>query len=267
MESFTNFFTANAMFALPALALLAYMTVLYVVALIKHDNSIADIGYGVGFLVVAYSSLCVVGENISLPRAILIGLVTVWGGRLSLRIYMKNKGKPEDFRYAKWRSEWKWFRLRSYLQIFVLQGIIIYIIALPLLLIASKTNALKPLAIAGIVVWAVGFLFEAIGDYQLDRFLKSGESRGKLMTKGLWSYTRHPNYFGESTMWWGIFLVTLSSTTLPWWVAIVSPLLITFLLLKVSGIPMLEARMSQHPDWHAYAKRTNAFIPWFPKVS
>ena len=194
-------------------------------------------------------------------------LVTFWGARLSLRIYLKNRSKPEDFRYAKWRSEWRWFRLRSYVQIFLLQGIIIYIIALPLIFVASSASTLNLLGVAGIALWFIGFLFEAIGDYQLDRFLKSTDSHGKLMTTGLWSYTRHPNYFGESTMWWGIFLITVSTGTAPWWIAIVSPLLITFLLLKVSGIPMLEARMSQHPDWGAYAKRTNAFIPWFPKSS
>ncbi len=259
--------TENAIFVFPALALLAYMTLLYVVALIKGDNSIADIGYGVGFLVVAYASLFVVGKNSNLLHTIVIGLVTIWGGRLSLRIYMKNKGKPEDFRYAKWRSEWRWFRLRSYAQIFLLQGIIIYIIALPLIFVASSASTLNLLGVAGIALWLIGFLFEAIGDYQLDRFLKNSLSHGKLMTSGLWSYTRHPNYFGESTMWWGIFLITLSTATAPWWIAIVSPLLITFLLLKVSGIPMLEARMSQHADWGAYAKRTRAFLPWFPKSS
>ncbi len=259
-------------FVLSALILWVYMTTLFVIALLKKDNSIADIGYGVGFIVVVYAGLYFSPNPLSYSGSLtlltLATLVTCWGARLALRIYLKNKGKPEDFRYAKWRGEWKWFYLRSYMQIFILQGFIIYLIALPILLLVNagglgSTNS--PLLYVGVCIWLVGFFFETVGDRQLDQFLKTPESKGKLMTTGLWTYTRHPNYFGESTMWWGIFLATYSMGNQWWTLGLVSPLLITFLLLKVSGIPLLEAKMSQHPDWPAYAAKTNSFLPWFPK--
>lgn len=255
------------------LVLWSYMTILYLIALSKKDNSVADIGYGIGFIVVAYTGLFFGGNpmgssSLTLIEITLVSLVTVWGSRLAYRIFLKNKGKPEDFRYAKWRTEWKWFRLRSYLQVFLLQGVIIYLISLPVLFVTSMTGVEKTniiLLCVGVLVWLVGFCFEAVGDRQLDNFIMTPESKEKLMTTGLWKYTRHPNYFGESTMWWGIFLVTIASGHPIALVAIISPLLITFLLLKVSGIPLLEAKMSQHKDWPAYAAQTNAFFPWFTK--
>lgn len=259
-------------FVLSAFSLWLYMTMLFFIALIKKDNSIADIGYGVAFIVVSYACLFFganpIGYTLSFVEFLLFLLVTIWGTRLALRIYLKNKGKPEDFRYAKWRAEWKFFYLRSYLQVFMLQGIIVYLISLPILLVTNmsgvdNTNIL--LLSAGTCIWLIGFFFETFGDHQLDKFLKSPESRGHLMTTGLWRYTRHPNYFGESTMWWGIFLIAFSTGHDLWIFALISPILITTLLLKVSGIPLLEAKMSQHSEWPEYASKTNAFLPWFQK--
>lgn len=242
-----------------------YMSALYLVALWKKDNSIADIGYGGGFVLVTLYTLMVRRVDpalFTLPFQTMAFLIVLWGSRLALRIYFKNRGKPEDFRYAAWRASWKWFRLRSYLQVFMLQGAIILLIVSPIL--ETGDTFILPLYILGLLAWVKGFIFEALGDWQLDQHLHDPSMKGKLMTSGLWRYTRHPNYFGESVMWWGIFLIALSSGT-PWYLVVISPLLITFLLLKVSGIPMLEARMSEHPDWASYAAKTNAFIPWFPK--
>ena len=257
---------------LSALCLWLYMTLLYFIALYRRDNSIADIGYGVGFIVALLPAYLyrialfhAAQESVSLLSVLPLILVSVWGARLALRIYVKNKGKPEDFRYAAWRREWKWFSLRSYLQIFMLQGAIIFLIALPAIVLSSESTYVPPLLILGLFVWLKGFGFETLGDWQLDRFLKEPESKGKLMTRGLWKYTRHPNYFGESLMWWGIWILSFAAHPSAWQYTIWSPVLITFLLLKVSGIPLLEARMSQHPDWPEYARKTNAFIPWFPK--
>ena len=262
----------EGLLAFSAFCLWLYMSALYLVALYRKDNSIADIGYGLGFIVAllpAYfyriSMFVVSQEEVTFIALLPFILVSIWALRLSLRIYQKNKGKAEDFRYAAWRTSWKWFRLRSYLQIFILQGVIIYLVALPALVLSYESVYWMPLLVIGLLVWLKGFGFEALGDWQLDRFLTEPESRGKLMTRGLWKYTRHPNYFGESLMWWGIWILSLSAHPALWQYSIWSPILITFLLLKVSGIPLLEARMSKLPDWPEYARKTNPFVPWFPK--
>ncbi|MCJ7679308.1 MAG: DUF1295 domain-containing protein, partial [Candidatus Aminicenantes bacterium] len=170
-----------------------------------------------------------------------------------------------DFRYAKWRKEWgRWFVLRSYFQVFILQGVLMGIIALPILLVnASMKPGLTWLDGLGVAVWVIGFCFETMGDLQLARFKKNPSNKGKIMTSGLWRYTRHPNYFGESAMWWGIFLITLSVPG--GWVGVVSPVLITFILLFVSGVRMLEKKYGDNPEFQAYAERTSVFIPFPPK--
>jgi steroid 5-alpha reductase family enzyme len=194
-------------------------------------------------------------------------LTLLWGVRLSVRIYRKNKGKPEDFRYRAWRDAWgRWFYLRSYLQIFLLQASIAYVIALPVMLaLALPASKVEGAAVtAGLLVWCVGFFFEVRGDYELDTFLKNPENKGKIMMGGLWQYSRHPNYFGESLMWWGM-------AALAWGVSsvgifgLVSPALITFLLLFVSGVPMLEKRWEGKPGWEEYASRTSVFLPLPPR--
>jgi steroid 5-alpha reductase family enzyme len=189
----------------------------------------------------------------------------VWGTRLTLHIFFRNRGRGEDFRYAKWRKEWgRRVVPRSFFQIFMLQGVFLVLIALPVVLANGSTGKnLMPLDVAGAAVWLVGFFFESVGDYQLSRFRKNPENRGRIMTGGLWRYTRHPNYFGEAAIWWGIFLIALSVRN--GWLGIISPLTITFLLLKVSGIAMLEKKYVGNSEFAAYARRTSAFFPWFPK--
>jgi steroid 5-alpha reductase family enzyme len=248
-----------------AVLLMAYMSALYLIALLTKDNGIADIGYGGGFIVFSGAVW-----NYGTPGFVgtfLFVLVVLWGVRLIARISRKNFGKPEDFRYAKWRAEWKWFRLRSFFQVFMLQGCIIAVIATPVVLsqFAGNRSEFVPLIVLGSALWLLGFLFESIGDRQLDRFLKDPANRGRIMTTGLWKYSRHPNYFGEASMWWGIWLISLSVIPELWYLTIASPLLITFLLTKVSGIPMLEKRWEGNPEWEAYRARTNALIPWFPR--
>lgn len=238
--------------------------IVFIFALFKKDNSIADICYSYGFMAAAVSSLLLT-ENVSAQKLIVTALVLVWGIRLSYRIYMKNAGKPEDFRYAAWRELWMksgkvYFYIRSLLQVFILQAIIAAVIVSPVVLLDDTTKYFY----VGVAVWVFGFLFEAIGDYQLDTFIKS--KVGGIMTSGLWRYTRHPNYFGEATMWWGIFIATF--TVERWWL-IISPLLITYLLRFVSGVPMLEKRWDENPDenirksWQEYKSKTNAMLPWF----
>ena len=244
------------------------LLVVLAVALFLENNSIIDIVYGPLFVLGAWSmaSFWIWKTD---RQWILLILVTLWGLRLGIRILRKNWKKPEDFRYRAWRENWTkqgmlYFFLRSLGQIYLLQGLVILVVSLPILIAFSQVQAsLSLINWIGLVVWCIGFFFEVVGDFQLDRFVRNKDNAGKIMTMGLWQYTRHPNYFGEATMWWGIFLLVLG---LPFAiVAILSPLLITFLLLKVSGIPMLEARWAGRPDWEEYKKKTSAFFPWMPK--
>jgi steroid 5-alpha reductase family enzyme len=240
----------------------------YVVALWRKNNGIADIVYPLHFMLssvvagLVALSLSRYFGIVPAPSLFLVFLVFLWGIRLSVRIFLKNKGKPEDFRYAAWRAKWKWFKLRSFFQIYVLQALIALLIVLPTMLsIMLPVTSFSTLESLGIVVAILGLLIEAIADRQLDRFLKSPEGKGKLMTSGLWEYSRHPNYFGESLFWWGMWIVSVALVPSIWYLTIVSPVLITFLLLRVSGVPLLEARMKRHPDWDAYAKTTSVFVP------
>lgn len=251
-----------------AMVLFVDMVWVFLVALYLRDNSIIDVAYGLAFILAAATTLYNFGMY---PLGgLLTALVCIWGLRLAIRIHERNRNKGEDFRYAGWRKEWKWFKTRSFFQIFMLQGAIVFCIVSPVVL-ANTTEApfLSTLSIIGIAVWLVGFFFETVGDYQLDRFIKDPANKGKLMDKGLWSITRHPNYFGEATMWWGIWLAAIPAIlTFGWWAVavtwILSPALITFFLLKISGVPMLEKAMQNKPGWSEYAKRVSVFIPWFP---
>lgn len=246
------------------LAVFIYMTLLFLISMAKKDNSIADIGWGVGFILVAFLTFFL--EPGFVVRHVLVtGLVFIWGIRLAVHILMRNKGKGEDFRYAKWRKEWgKYFVIRSFLQVFMLQGLMMLVISYQVILVnSSEKPGLNLLDILGLIVWLFGFLFETVGDFQLLTFKSKKENKEKIMKSGLWRYTRHPNYFGEATMWWGIFLIALSVRL--GWTAVVSPAVITFMLLRVSGVTMLEKKYKGNKEYEDYAKRTSAFIPWFPK--
>ena len=189
----------------------------------------------------------------------------IWASRLMVHIYARNKGHGEDFRYAQWRKKWgKWFILRSFLQVFMLQGLFLLLISYPVVLIdRSPLTGLNELDAVGLLVWLAGFTFEAVGDAQLRRFKKALENKGRIMTQGLWRLTRHPNYFGESVMWWGIFIIALSVEC--GWTGVISPLVITFLLICVSGVPMLEKKYRGNPEFEKYARMTSVFFPWFPR--
>ena len=252
-------------FILPtAVAVFSYMTVIFALALLKKDNSIVDVAWGIGFILVALLTFFL-EPGFTWRHILVTGLVCVWGIRLALHIYFRNKGRGEDFRYAKWRKEWgKLFVLRSYLQVYLLQGILLLIVSYPVMLVnRSKAGRFTFWDVVGVGVWSIGFFFEAAGDYQLSEFKKNPSNKGKIMRKGLWSLSRHPNYFGEATLWWGVFLIALAVRN--GWTAIVSPILITFLLLKVSGVTMLEKKYAGNQEFLDYARRTSPFIPWFPK--
>lgn len=248
-----------------ALIVFGYMTTLFIIAMIRKDNSVADVAWGPGFIVVSWAAL-VINGSYGASQFLVASLVTVWGLRLSIRIFRRNRGRGEDPRYQKWRDDWgKNFVLRSFLQVFLLQGFLLLMNVAPVMILMSGgALSIAWFGFIGLAIWCIGFLFESVGDYQLDRFLKKPENRGTMNDKGLWRYTRHPNYFGESTMWWGIFIISLVA---PWgWVGVIGPLVITGLILFVSGIPMTEKMMEKTPGWDEYKRKTSAFVPWFPKA-
>lgn len=260
----------TALYIFSLIITLGYTTLLFFIAQFKKDNSIIDIAYGLGFIIV---SIILMNKFSPFPITLysysIFLLITLWGTRLATRIYNKNKGKPEDFRYATWRTTWMrkgyiYYLARTYLQIFILQGLIISIVLLPFTLSLSARGSGTHTFLVGLVVWVIGFFFEATGDKQLDRFIKSKSThKGTIMKTGLWKYTRHPNYFGESTMWFGLSFIALASGAS--YAVLLSPFLITYLLLYVSGIPMLEKKWEGNSEWEEYKKKTSAFIPLPPK--
>lgn len=250
-------------FLITAASVLVYMTGWFLAAQIRGRNDIADVAWGLGFILAAAVSL-VAGGVYSTRGLLVSGLVLLWGLRLALHIHARNRGKGEDPRYRKWREDWgRWFVLRSFLQVFMLQGVLLLMVSTPVIFVNQAPPApIAWLDLLGLVIWLYGFGFEAVGDRQLLIFIRDPGNKGRLMTSGLWRYTRHPNYFGEVTLWWGIWLMTLSLAG--GWLTILGPVTITFLILKVSGIPMLEKPYEDRSDFQEYKRRTSAFFPLPP---
>jgi steroid 5-alpha reductase family enzyme len=249
-----------------AVLIFSFVTLLFFISVIIKRNDIADIAWGVGIILVAIASYVLSAEQSILMGIVLI-LITLWGVRLSVRIFLRNIKKDEDPRYKVWREQWgKWFYLRSYFQVYLLQGFLMIVVGYSAIHASVYGFNYTPglLTTLGVVVWCVGYFFEVVGDWQLDRFINSKPERGAILTTGLWKYTRHPNYFGEVSMWWGLWLMI---APLPFsFIALISPLMITFLILKVSGIPMLEKRFEGNPKFEEYKRKTNAFFPWKPRA-
>ena len=242
-----------------------YFTLLFFLAQYLHNNSIVDLAWGIGFVLVAITGYFIMPQKTTASTIVLV-LVTVWGVRLFLHLAKRNIGKPEDYRYVNMRKRWghHFAKLKAYLNVFVLQGVLLLVVSMPILFVmTSSTDEFYWWNGLGIVIWGVGFTFETIGDAQLTNFKKNGSNHGKLLTTGLWSVTRHPNYFGEALSWWGIFLITLNELRNSW--GIIGPLTITLLLLFVSGVPLLEKKYKDRPDFIAYANKTPKFVPFFGK--
>jgi steroid 5-alpha reductase family enzyme len=246
------------------LTIFLYMSVFYLIALKLKDNSIADIAWGIGFIFIAVLNL-ILAEQVYLRQLIITGLVSIWGIRLALHIYFRSQGKAEDFRYAQMRKHWgNQASLKSFTHVFMFQGLVLFMIAYPIIMVNVYAKAgVTILDLIGVFIWIVGFLYEVVADLQLRNFIsKEKTSDNPIMTRGLWKYSRHPNYFGEGLVWWGIFFIVLSIPN--GWLGILSPLVITFFFLKVSGVPLLERKYLDNPAYQEYARRTSMFIPWFP---
>jgi len=237
-----------------------FVSALFLISILIQRNDIADIAWGPGIAFASWSGWFVVGQPTDLLTLVVLGAVSVWALRIGVRILLKNIGKPEDPRYKRWRDSWGvWFYPRSYVQVFLLQGALMIIMSLVVLAANLASDYSTLLIVLGSAVWIIGFLFETIADYQLDRFTKNKDNRGTLMRYGLWRYSRHPNYFGEITMWWGLFIMVLSTPL--WFLGLLPALTITGLILFVSGIPLLEQQMEKYDEWDEYKRRTSVLIP------
>jgi steroid 5-alpha reductase family enzyme len=248
------------------LFLLMAITLLWLLSLLLRDAGIIDVFWGLGFVSVYWFGYALAVQPATARHLLLGLLVTIWGTRLALHILRRNWGHGEDFRYARWRQEagkaWWW---RSYFKVFLLQGVVLWLVAWPLLatLANRDSHTVAWLNILALLLWIAGFIFEAGGDWQLARFKKDPLNKGRLMTSGLWRYTRHPNYFGDALIWWAFYLFAVASGG--WW-TIFSPLLMTYLLRRVSGVVMLERTLREtKPGYAAYMSRTNAFFPGLPR--
>ena len=248
-----------------ALVIFIYFNIIFVLGQILKNNSIVDSFWGPGFLVVALFTFFTTDYMGMRTIAITIA-VALWSVRLFFHITVRNWGKPEDFRYVNFRKKWgtNFALLKAYLHVYMLQALMLFIVSLPITYGNNNPDQnLSWISYIGIGIWIIGYFFEVVGDKQLKDFLGNPKNKGKLMTSGLWSYTRHPNYFGEATMWWGIFLIAITSISGIW--IVISPIVITFLLVFVSGVPMLEKKYKDRPDFIEYSKHTSKFFPWFPK--
>lgn len=239
-------------------------------ALILRKNDLADVLWGPAFVIsalaAAYWGTPEGFSSISIRTTLILSLLTVWATRLFFHVGWRNLShRKEDVRYGNWRKAWgKTWLWRSYLQVFVLQPLILFVFLTPVLLsIAAPSTPLSWLNWLGCAVAGAGFLIEAIADEQLRRFKIKPENKGHLMTEGLWSWSRHPNYFGEVLQWWGIWLVVVDLPN--GWATVISPIGVSYLILKVSGVSMLEDLMKSRPGFSVYASRTSVFFPWPPR--
>ena len=238
----------------------------WLVSLPLRNASIADVIWGGGFVLVAWVTFLTVNRPLDDRQALLVGISTFWGVRLSLHLFRRNYGKPEDERYQAMRARHPdRFGWVSLLTVFGLQGLLMFCVSLPLQLgqLAPRVP-LGIFAFFGMALCVMGSFFEVVGDHQLAQFVKNPANKGKTMNVGLWRYTRHPNYFGDSCLWWGLGLIALETQYGVW--GLVGPVIITYLLTQVSGVPMLEkAMLKSNPHYKDYLATTSAFIPWPPK--
>lgn len=248
------------------LILIVCYSLLFLYSLRIRDNSIVDVFWGFGFMIIALVSFF--QSEQSVIQSVLTWLVLVWWIRLTSHIWFRKfKEWKEDPRYAKWREEWGsgwYFMIRSFFQVYMLQMVLMLIVAIPILIVNTMGLNIEKdeniFVMIGTIIALSGLIFETIADLELRAFLKI-KKPGEIFTSWLYRYSRHPNYFGESMFWLGISLLSLPFSAL----GLVGWIVITSLLLFVSGVPLQEARYAGRPNWEEYKRKTSVFIPWFPK--
>jgi len=257
--------SAQEIVVLNLVAAIGAMLVLWLLSLRLRDVSIVDPWWGPGFVLLAALAAGLT-DSTSPRRFLLAAMTALWGLRLGWHLLRRKVGHPEDFRYAAMRAHHgERFGIVSLFTVFLLQGALMWFISLPVQLgiVATEPADLGPLDALGVLVWLVGLAFETTGDRQLARFKADPANRGRILDTGLWRYTRHPNYFGDAVVWWGLWLVAASTPAAR--PAILAPLLMTFLLVRVSGVALLEQTLRQRPGYEEYVRRTSAFLPRPPR--
>ena len=251
--------------AVNALVIVGLMIAVWLVSVTIRDASIVDIVWGLGFVVVAWTSW-LASDSSDVVDTVVRVCVTVWGLRLAGYLAWRNLGKGEDFRYQAMRKKYgARFPIISLFTVFFLQGTLMWIVSLPVQVLHTHDDSWTVAVAVGVAVWAIGLGCEAIGDMQLARFKSKPENVGKVMRSGLWRYTRHPNYFGDFLVWWGIGIATLAGISSV--IALVGPIVMSILLIRVSGVPMLEHSIAKRrPDYVEYRRTTSAFFPRPPKA-
>lgn len=247
---------------LSGVALGLYFLFWFLIAQFKQKYDLADIAWGGGFVVVAWVMQWANRDDTFYAQIITTIMVTVWGLRLAYHIGLRNLSKPEDARYQAMRKKWRgptW--LNALLKVFLLQGILLFIVSIPIVATASSKTVFNSdlWLTVGFAIWLTGFITEAVADFQLKKFITNKSNKGKIMQSGLWKYSRHPNYFGEVVLWWGVWVVSMSIN--PVWWSVLGPLTISILILFVSGVPLLEKRYANNSEYQKYKKRTSGFVP------
>lgn len=258
--------TVTALLTESIAILAAAFAALWLLSLPLRNTSIVDPFWGSGFVVVAWYG-CLQSEAADWRSILLVALTTLWGLRLTVHLLRRNAGKGEDRRYAAMRqSIGPHFWWISFFSVFMLQALLLWVIGFPVQ-IAIWRDEVSPFSILdglGLTLWSIGFTFETIGDWQLSRFLADPQNAGKVMDRGLWRYTRHPNYFGDACIWWGLYLIAAAGGA-SW--TVFSPVLMTVLLLRISGVTLLEGTISERrPGYAEYRARTSSFLPWPPRA-
>jgi len=247
-------------------ALFILMTLGWLVSLPARNVTVVDSLWGIGFVLTAWMTFAL-ADGYAGRRWLVAVLTSVWGVRLCAYLSYRNWGRGEDPRYGKWReASGSGFWIVSLFKVFWLQALFLWVIAL---VVQIPQMAPRPASFTkwdglGAAVWLIGFAFESVADWQLHRFKADPRNKGQVMDRGLWRYSRHPNYFGECLVWWGMFFTAMAVDGGGW--TVVSPVIITLVLLKMTGVPLTErTTMESRPGYRDYMRRTSTFIPWFPR--
>lgn len=255
----------TGLYAASAIIIFIYFSLLFAMACWQHNYAIADIGWGAGFILTAIFSAWMTPQHSPLEIIVTL-LILLWGSRLSIHIYLRNKNQPEDFRYREMREKWgKHANLHAYVKLYMVQAFIMWIVSVAIMIAAQAVST--PLTWEAWIFAAIagfGFLYESISDYQLAQFKKSPANRGKIMDIGLWQFSRHPNYFGEIVFWWGISLLVMTSSGQ--WLALISGITMNILIVYVSGVPMLEKKYKNNPAYRDYIAKTNSILPKLRRI-
>lgn len=256
-------------FSVLAVVLLIYLHLWFLISVFKKNLGLIDIAWGLSFVIITWT-VFLYKETITIASVLILGFVTLWGLRLTYYLFLRNWSKPEDYRYVSMRKKWgKYPYLHAYFKVFYLQILLAFIISLPLqsvFYVEEGYERVHYLVLGiGVVLFIIGFVFESVSDAQLKRFKSNPNNKGKIMDKGLWAYTRHPNYFGDFVIWVSYFVIMFYSFDMNYAFALIGTLIMGYLLRYVSGVPLLEKRYKDHEGYQAYAKYTPIFFPKLKK--